>query len=96
MDILVAYDVDTRTKAGVRRLGRVARTCGRYGVRVQDSVFECRLSATRLQRLVVALNAEINARADSVHLYRFAGSLRDARVSLGRPAEHEPGEPWIL
>lgn len=96
MDVLVTYDVETTTKAGVRRLGRVARTCERYGVRVQDSVFECRLSPTRLQRLIVDLRAEISPREDSVHLYRFPGALRAVRHSLGRVVDHHPGEAWIL
>lgn len=41
MYILITYDVETKTPAGVRRLRHVAKTCENYGQRVQASVFEC-------------------------------------------------------
>lgn len=37
MELLVAYDVDTTTPAGQRRLRRVAHVCEAYGQRVQQS-----------------------------------------------------------
>jgi hypothetical protein len=43
MLVLVCYDVNTETKAGRRRLRRVARVCESTGQRVQKSVFECQL-----------------------------------------------------
>ena len=43
MLILVAYDVSTAEKPGLRRLRRVAQCCEDYGVRVQKSVFECQV-----------------------------------------------------
>jgi CRISPR-associated protein Cas2 len=39
--VLVSYDVSTTTAAGRRRLRHVAKVCSDYGVRVQNSVFEC-------------------------------------------------------
>ena len=39
MLVLVCYDVNTETKAGRRRLRRVARACEGIGQRVQKSVF---------------------------------------------------------
>ena len=41
MLMLIAYDVNTETTAGRRRLRRVARACLDFGQRVQNSVFEC-------------------------------------------------------
>ncbi len=96
MDLLVTYDIDTTTPAGVRRLLRVAQVCESYGQRVQDSVFECRLSPAALQRLMVELRSIIVVETDSANLYRFEGSLAAARISLGRRVEHELGRPWIL
>lgn len=40
MDVLLAYDVDTTTPEGRRRLRRMAKLCEGYGSRVQKSVFE--------------------------------------------------------
>jgi CRISPR-associated protein Cas2 len=96
MDVVVAYDIDTTTPQGVRRLSRVAQTCEGYGVRVQKSVFECRLSSERLQRLIVDLRSLIDGALDSIHVYRFDGPLSAARTSLGRPTPHEPGKPWVF
>ena len=96
MDLLITYDVDTTTRKGMRRLAKVAKVCEGFGVRVQDSVFECRLSAAALVRLTGELSELIDPHADSVHLYRFAGSLADARISLGRRVDRDPGRHWLL
>lgn len=96
MDVLVTYDIETTTPEGVRRLDRVAKICESYGSRAQKSVFECRLSETRLEQLVVELADQIDPHADSVHLYRFIGSIPDAKMTLGRELPHELGKPWIL
>lgn len=39
MMVVVAYDVSTETPEGKRRLRLVAKTCMKYGQRVQNSVF---------------------------------------------------------
>ena len=41
MLMLVSYDVSTVTAAGRRRLRRIAKACENWGIRVQNSVFEC-------------------------------------------------------
>ena len=41
MLMLVSYDVNTVNAAGRRRLRRIAKVCEDWGVRVQNSVFEC-------------------------------------------------------
>ncbi len=93
----MTYDIDTGNRVGERRLTRVAKACERFGVRVQDSVFECRLNPTRVQRLIVTLSSLVDPSVDSVHVYRFEGSIEKARQSIGRAAvSHHPGDPWIL
>ena len=47
MDILVTYDIADTEGGGASRLKRIAEVCGKYGQRVQLSVFECRLSPAR-------------------------------------------------
>ena len=44
MLVLITYDVDTISETGQKRLRKVAKLCQDYGQRVQNSVFECRLS----------------------------------------------------
>lgn len=96
MDILVTYDIETVSEGGELRLDKVARVCTSYGTRVQYSVFECRLSPVRLERLIAELRAIIDAERDSVHIYRFDGPVQPARTSLGRRVPHVPGTPWIV
>lgn len=96
MDVVVTYDIDTTTAEGERRLTRVARICEGFGVRAQYSVFECRLGPVALARLLARLEDEIDPATDSVNLYRFSGTIQDARISLGRRNSHELGEPWLL
>ena len=96
MDILVTYDVVTSDPTGQRRLERVAKVCEGYGSRVQYSVFECRLSAAKYVLLIADLRGVMDPRLDSINVYRFDGSVSNARLSLGQRVVHEPGEPWIL
>lgn len=65
MDVLVTYDIATVSPGGQRRLAKVAAVCERYGTRVQYSVFECRVGAAALARLVGELSDEIEPRLDS-------------------------------
>jgi CRISPR-associated protein Cas2 len=96
VDVLLAYDIDTHTRAGERRLMRVAKICESYGERVQYSVFECRLSETKFERLVTELDEEIDSRTDSVCIYRFPGALGDARMILGIHKSQDLGGHWLL
>ena len=96
MDVLLTYDIETTTRAGARRLARVAKVCEGFGVRVQLSVFECRLSPAALIRLTGELAEIIDPKTDSVHIYRFDGPLADARTSLGRSPHRDPGQHWLL
>ena len=51
MLILVTYDVNTQDREGRKRLRRVAKQCMNYGVRVQNSVFECVVDTAQLKLL---------------------------------------------
>lgn len=79
MFVLVAYDVATTTKAGRRRLQRVAKACLDYGQRVQNSVFECQLDPEKWARLKLRLLHEYNPEEDSLRFY-FLGSNWRHRV----------------
>ena len=69
MLVLVCYDVNTETKAGRRRLRRVARVCEGIGQRVQKSVFECQLDMAKFEALERELLAEIDPKMDCLRLY---------------------------
>ena len=96
MDILVAYDIADTETTGAARLRRIADVCEKYGQRVQFSVFECRLSKTRLARLVGEIRDVIDPHVDSVLIYRFPGGVENATLRLGRDGSHSLGTPWLL
>jgi CRISPR-associated protein Cas2 len=72
MLVIVCYDVNTETRAGRRRLRRVAKVCEGIGQRVQKSVFECRLDLMQLEELERRLLAEIELKTDNLRLYRLS------------------------
>ena len=51
MFILITYDVSTVASAGKARLRKVAKECTNYGQRVQNSVFECQMDATKCRQV---------------------------------------------
>lgn len=72
MLVIVCYDVNTETKAGRRRLRRVAKVCESIGQRVQKSVFECQVDLRQMEELERRLLAEIEMAEDNLRLYRLA------------------------
>lgn len=96
MDVLVTYDIADTETTGASRLRRIADVCEKYGQRVQLSVFECRLSRTRLARLVGEIHDVIDHDVDSVLVYRFPGRVEGAALRLGREGSHALGKPWLL
>ena len=96
MDVLVTYDIADTDGIGALRLKRIADVCTKYGQRVQLSVFECRLSAARLARLIGEVEDIIDRQRDSVSVYRFPGRIEDAALRFGRKQNRELGQPWVL
>ena len=96
MDVLVTYDIADTDGLGGLRLKRIAAACEKYGQRVQFSVFECRLSSTRLARMIGELEDIIDHQCDSVIVYRFPGQIDDATLRFGRSQSHKLGQPWVL
>ena len=96
MMVVVAYDVNTESRAGRRRLRRVAKACEDYGQRVQNSVFECWVDPAQWVKLRASLVAEISAELDSLRFY-FLGDHWKGRIEhVGARASYEPDGPLIL
>jgi CRISPR-associated protein Cas2 len=75
MRLIVCYDVNTETRAGRRRLRRVAKVCESMGQRVQKSVFECQVELMQMEELERRLLAEIDLAQDNLRLYRLPNTL---------------------
>jgi CRISPR-associated protein Cas2 len=68
---IVTYDVNTETRAGRRRLRRVAKICESVGQRVQQSVFECQVDLAGYEELERRLLEEIDLACDNLRFYRL-------------------------
>ena len=69
MLVLITYDVNVISEGGERRLRRIAKTCLDYGVRVQNSVFECEVDPAQLALLQSQLLDVYNPKIDSLRFY---------------------------
>ncbi len=93
---LVSYDVSTATRAGRARLRRVAKACEDYGVRVQNSVFECVLEYEGFLQLRQRLSELIDAETDSLRFYPMGKRGREKVVHLGVERAFDVEAPLIL
>jgi len=96
VDLVVAYDVNTETQAGRRRLRQVAKVCCGYGARVQKSVFECRLNDKQATRLVTTVRALMDLSLDSLRIYRLHSGDTGAWKIVGRDRRARKVPPSII
>lgn len=94
--VVVAYDVNTESAAGRRRLRRVARICENHGQRVQNSVFECWVDPGRWVRLRAKLIAEIADDLDSLRFYFLGDNWKGRIEHVGAKESYDPEGPLIL
>jgi CRISPR-associated protein Cas2 len=95
MELIVIYDISTVDDKGRQRLLRVAKVCEQYGVRVQKSVFECRITESSHERLIADLTQIIDPTQDSITIHEVPGSLRAIRNEYGKTVISING-PWIV
>ncbi len=96
MLVLITYDVDTTTKAGEKRLRKVAKECMNYGQRVQNSVFECLLTESQCVGLKATLSSIINDTTDNIRFY-FLGNNWQRRIdNIGRQTSFDPTDTLII
>ena len=96
LDVLVTYDVSTETREGKRRLRKVATICCGFGQRVQNSVFECRVTPAQLEEMEARLLAVVALDEDRLRLYTLPSDYeRAVRIHGIRPV-HDLKEPLII
>ena len=94
--VLVTYDVSTLTKAGRKRLRRVAKTCLNYGQRVQMSVFECKVDTAQYELLQQQLIDEIDDQEDCLRIYRILEPLEKNVLEFGKFSATDFEETLII
>lgn len=96
MMVLVTYDVTTVNKAGRRRLRRVAKQCENFGVRVQNSVFECDVDPAQWADLKHRLEEIISQEEDSLRFYYLGSKWRRKVEHIGTKAAIDLFEDTLL
>jgi len=96
MLVLVTYDVQTYKENGQKRLRKVAKTCEKYGVRVQNSVFECIVDSTQLKQLEIDLEEIIDPAVDSLRYYRLGNNHKTKVRHIGAKSALKVDEPLIF
>ena len=95
MMVLITYDVNTETKAGKKRLRKVAKYCQNYGQRVQNSVFECLVDAAQFRQLKHLLTQVIDPEKDSLRFYNLGNKWRNRVEHFGAKASLDMEGPLI-
>ena len=96
MMVLITYDVNTEDKAGRKRLRKVAKHCLNYGLRVQNSVFECNVNQKEYVELQHVLSTEINESKDSLRFYLLGNNYKNKIIHIGAKPSFDVTEPLIF
>ena len=90
MLMLVSYDVNTMNAAGRRRLRRIAKECEDWGIRVQNSVFECSVDWTQWLVLKGRLESICDPEVDSLRYYNLGNNYQGKVVHYGAKSTVDP------
>lgn len=96
MLVIITYDVKTSSIGGSKRLRRVAKKCESYGLRVQNSVFECNIDAAQLAQLKHDLIKIINSSEDSLRFYNLGKNYKNKVVHIGAKEVFDVDDPLIF
>ncbi|MGB3609050.1 MAG: CRISPR-associated endonuclease Cas2 [Cellvibrio sp.] len=97
MLVLITYDVSVLTSDGRRRLRNIAKTCLDYGMRVQNSVFECEVDPAQFVVLKNNLIQIYNPKEDSLRFYFLGKKGRQKVEHFGAKVIGDPlRDPLIL
>lgn len=96
MLILVTYDVSFDDRLGAKRLRKVSKVCQSYGIRVQNSVFECVVNQTEYTMLKIKLLEEIDTSKDSIRIYHLGNNYQNKVEHFGAKISLQVEEPLIF
>jgi CRISPR-associated protein Cas2 len=94
--VLVTYDVSTVSSGGQKRLRKVSKVCQNYGLRVQNSVFECNVDATQFAALKFELADILNKNEDSLRFYQLGNNYKTKVEHIGVKESIDLESPLIF
>lgn len=96
MFVVVAYDVNTETPEGRKRLRTVSKICQNYGQRVQNSLFECLIDYGTFLGMKKELEGIINKETDSLRFY-YLGNKWECKIEhIGAKVGYNPEGTIII
>jgi len=90
MLVLVTYDVSVIAPDGQRRLRNIAKTCLDYGMRVQNSVFECEVDPAQFTVFKSRLMQIFDPDHDSLRFYFLGKKGREKVEHIGAKTVVDP------
>jgi len=90
MLVLITYDVNVVSEGGTRRLRNIAKTCLDYGMRVQNSVFECEVTPAEFVALKSKLMDIFDPEVDSLRFYMLGKRGRQKVEHVGAKPTIDP------
>jgi len=96
MLVLITYDVSVISDGGQRRLRRIAKTCLDYGMRVQNSVFECEVTPAQFVVLKNELITIFDPEEDSLRFYMLGKKGRQRVEHVGAKSVADPANDALI
>ena len=96
MMVLITYDVNTTKPSGCKRLKKIAKVCCNYGQRVQNSVFECQMDATKCRQVKNILENIIDKEVDSLRFYYLGEKYKNKVEHIGAKPGFDVTDTLIL
>jgi CRISPR-associated protein Cas2 len=96
MMVVVSYDVSTKTSSGRKRLKKVAETCLNFGIRAQNSVFECLVEPAQWEILKDQLMSIYDEEEDSLRFYYLGSNWKRRLEHHGKDRNINAEDPFIL
>ena len=90
MLVLITYDVNVVSEGGQRRLRNISKACLDYGMRVQNSVFECEVTPAQYVTLKHELMEIFDPEKDSLRFYMLGKRGRQKVEHIGVKATADP------
>lgn len=96
MMLLITYDVTTKDKKGRTRLRKIAKICQNYGLRVQNSVFECVVDQMEYVQLKHKLLEIVDLAEDSLRIYRLGNNYKNKIEHFGTKSVLNVEDPLVF
>jgi CRISPR-associated protein Cas2 len=91
LTVVITYDISNNDQRA-----RVAARLGRFGLRIQKSVFECVIDPEELDALLNTITAMINVEHDVVHAFPICRLCHENARHLGQAAPVLEERYWIV